>query len=280
MTGEQAQKLRDFRAELHISHSQIFTYLNCSLKYYFAYVEGRMPERRPEAILLGSAIHASIARYYWGLKKIGDPEPLSFLQNFAEDHLIWQIGDSEVPVAYKEGSDKESLIADARRLVETFYQNVEPMEVVAIEKPLSAPLYDEEGNPTDMELIGVVDLIARDQQEGNLILIDHKTAARAYSTDKIEQQDLQMTIYSYLVCANRILPAKSETLHRFDVLVKLKKQPRLDLYYTTRTAADRRRLAKTISHVLKGIEAGVFFPNPSWMCSDCQYAQACVKWST
>jgi putative RecB family exonuclease len=47
MTGEQAQKLRDFRAELHISHSQIFTYLNCSLKYYFGYVEGRVPERRP-----------------------------------------------------------------------------------------------------------------------------------------------------------------------------------------------------------------------------------------
>jgi CRISPR/Cas system-associated exonuclease Cas4 (RecB family) len=62
-------------------------------------------------------------------------------------------------------------------------------------------------------------------------------------------------------------------------LLKLKKEPRLDIYYTTRTAADRRRLAKLISQVLKGIEAGVFFPNPSWMCSDCQYAQACVKWS-
>jgi CRISPR/Cas system-associated exonuclease Cas4 (RecB family) len=86
-------------------------------------------------------------------------------------------------------------------------------------------------------------------------------------------------VYSYLAAASKLVPAKSKTLHRFDVLLKLKKEPRLDIYYTTRTAADRKRLAKLISQVLKGIEAGVFFPNPSWMCSDCQYAEACVKWS-
>jgi putative RecB family exonuclease len=280
MTSEQAQKLKDFRAELHISHSQIFTYLNCSLKYNLSYVRGRIPERRPEALLLGSALHAGIARYYWGIGKYGHPEPLSLLQGLVQDYLIFDIGDSEIPVTYKEGSNKESLLADARRLVEVFYRDVEPMEVVSVEQPLSAPLYDEEGNPTDMKLIGVVDLIARDK-EGNLILIDHKTAARAYSKDKIEQ-DLQMTVYSYLVCAsaNKLVPSKSETLHRFDVLVKLKKEPRLDLYHTTRTAADRKRLAKTITRVLRGIEAGVFFPNPGWMCSDCQHARACVNWST
>ena len=276
MTGEQAQKLRDFRAELHISHSQIFAYLNCSLKYYFAYVEGRLPERRPEALLLGSAIHAGIARYYWGLGKYGHPEPLSLLQDLVEDHLIWDIGDNEIPVAYKEGSDKENLLADGRRLVETFFRHVEPMEVVTVEQPLSAPLYDEDGNGTDMKLIGIVDCIQRDK-DGNLIIIDNKTANRAYSKDKIVQ-DLQMTVYSYLAAASKLVPAKSETLHRFDVLLKLKK-PRMDSYYTTRSAADRKRLAKIINQVLLGIEAGVFFPNPSWMCSDCQYAQACVKWS-
>ena len=52
-----------------------------------------------------------------------------------------------------------------------------------------------------------------------------------------------MTVYSYLLCANKLMPAKAETIHRFDVLLKLK-EPRLDIYYTTRSAADRRRLAK------------------------------------
>jgi putative RecB family exonuclease len=250
MTSEQAKRLEDFRAELHISHSQIFTYLNCSLKYYFSYVEGRMPEHRPAAMLFGSAIHAAIARYYKGVQKKGKPEPLSLHQD---------------------------LFHDGQLLVKIFYESAQPMEVVGVEEPYSSILFDEEGNPTDFKLIGIVDCIQRDK-DGNLIIIDNKTANRAYSQDKIEQ-DLQMTVYSYLAAASRLVPTKSKTLHRFDVLVKLKKEPRLDLYHTTRTAADRKRLAKTISRVLKGIEVGVFFPNPGWMCQDCMHANACKNWS-
>ena len=276
MSPEQADKLEDFREDLHISHSQIFTYLNCSLKYYFSYVEGRIPENRPAAMLFGSAIHAAIARYYKGVQKKGKPEPLSLLQDLFHDYWNWQVEDTGIPIAYKDGQDKDSMLAEGQRLVLTFYKNAEPMEVVGVEEPYSSVLYDEEGNPTDFKLVGIVDCIQRDKDD-NLIIIDNKTANRAYSCGKI-QHDLQMTVYSYLLCANKLMPAKAETIHRFDVLLKLK-EPRLDIYYTTRSAADRRRLAKLISHVLKGIEAGVFFPNPSWMCSDCQYAQACVKWS-
>ena len=35
--------------ELHISHSQIFTYLNCSLKYRFQYIENLPQERIRQA---------------------------------------------------------------------------------------------------------------------------------------------------------------------------------------------------------------------------------------
>ncbi|MEJ2235317.1 MAG: PD-(D/E)XK nuclease family protein, partial [Syntrophobacterales bacterium] len=214
---------------------------------------------------------------YKGVLKKGKPEPLSLIQDLFHDYWNWQVEDTGIPVAYKDGSDKDSMLAEGQRLVLTFYKNAEPMEVVGVEEPYSSVLYDEEANPTDFKLIGIVDCIQRDK-DGNLIIIDNKTAKRAYSKDKIEQ-DLQMTVYSYLAAANRLVPAKSKTLHRFDVLVKLKKEPRLDLYHTTRAAADRRRLAKTISRVLKGIESGVFFPNPGWMCTDCQHAEACVNWS-
>jgi len=278
MSSEKADKLKDFREDLHISHSQIFTFLNCSLKYYFSYVEGRMPEHRPAAMLFGSAIHAAIARYYKSVLKKGQAEPLSLYQDLFYDHWNWETEDTGIPVAYKEGQNKDTLLTEGQLLVKTFYEGAKPMEVVGVEEPYSAVLYDDKGNPTDLKLIGIVDCIQRDDK-GNLIIIDHKTAARGYSKDKIEQ-DLQMTVYSYLVCANKMVPAKSDTAHRFDVLVKLKKEPRLDLYHTTRTAADRRRLAKMISRVLKGIEFGVFFPNPGWMCSDCQHAAACFDWST
>jgi RecB family exonuclease len=199
------------------------------------------------------------------------------LQDLFHDYWNWQVEDTGIPVAYKDGSDKDSMLAEGQLLVLTFYKNAEPMEVIGVEEPYSSVLFDEEGNPTDFKLIGIVDCIQRNKG-GNLIIIDNKTANRAYSKDKIEQ-DLQMTVYSYLAAASRLVPAKSLTLHRFDVLVKLKKEPRLDLYHTTRSARDRKRLAKTISRVLKGIEAGVFFPNPGWMCTDCQHATACVNWS-
>jgi putative RecB family exonuclease len=228
-------------------------------------------------MLFGSAIHAAIARYYKGVLKKGKPEPLFLYQDLFHDHWNWETEDTGIPIAYKEGQNKEDMLHEGQLLVKTFYESAKPMEVVGVEEPYSSVLYDEEGNPTDFKLIGIVDCIQRDN-DGNLIIIDNKTANRAYSKDKLEQ-DLQMTVYSYLAAASKLVPAKSETLHRFDVLLKLKKAPRMDSYYTTRSAADRRRLAKIINQVLRGIEAGVFFLNPSWMCSDCQYAQACVKWS-
>jgi putative RecB family exonuclease len=277
MTAEQARRLEDWKAELHISHSQISTYLNCSLKYYFSYVEGRLPEHRPAPLSFGSAMHAAIGRYYKSIKQTGKPEPLPVLEDLFRDYWAFETEESGIPMAYKEGSNRESMLQDGIRLVKTFYEGVKPMEVVAVEEPLSAPLYDEQGHQTDLRLIGIIDCIQRDEQ-GNLIVIDHKTANRAYTEEKVEQ-DLQMTNYSYLICSNRLVSPKADTLHRFDVLVKNKKEPRLEFYPTKRTAAQRKRLAKVISRVLTGIEAGVFFPSPSWMCSDCQYAQACVNWS-
>jgi putative RecB family exonuclease len=218
MTSEQAKRLEDFRSELHISHSQIFTYLNCSLKYYFSYVEGRMPEHRPAAMLFGSAIHAAIARYYKGVQKKGKPEPLSLHQDLFHDYWNWETEDTGIPIAYKGGQNKDSMLNEGQLLVKTFYESAQPMEVIGVEEPYSSVLYDEEGTPTDFKLIGIVDCIQRDKN-GNLIIIDNKTANRAYSQDKIEQ-DLQMTVYSYLAAASRLVPAKSETLHRFDVLLK------------------------------------------------------------
>jgi putative RecB family exonuclease len=127
-------------------------------------------------MLFGSAIHAAIARYYKGVQKKGKPEPLSLHQDLFHDHWNWETEDTGIPIAYKGGQNKDS------------------------EEPYSSVLYDEEGNPTDFKLIGIVDCIQRDK-DGNLIIIDNKTANRAYSQDKIEQ-DLQMTVYSYLAAAS------------------------------------------------------------------------------
>ena len=86
-----------------------------------------------------------------------------------------------------------------------------------------------------------------------------------------------MTIYSYLLAANRYVFPTASVKCRFDVLRKLK-TPKLEHYYTQRTAESRRRLAKIATHVLHGIETDVFIPNRSWMCADCEHAAVCSDW--
>jgi putative RecB family exonuclease len=73
--------------ELHISHSQIFTYLQCSLKYYFHYVRQKPPERVSIALPFGSAIHSAIEMYYRSLKNRFIPEPLDAIIGRFEDSL-------------------------------------------------------------------------------------------------------------------------------------------------------------------------------------------------
>jgi len=56
------------------------------------------------------------------------------------------------------------------------------------------------------------------------------------------------------------------------------KTPKFEQLYTIRTAAHRRRFAKIANAVLAGIDARVFIPCKSWLCSDCEYVKQCGEW--
>ena len=71
--------LEEIRNELHMSFSQISKFLNCSLSYFFHYVECRPQERISIALPFGSAIHAAVALYYRSLKAHGQIEPIQSL---------------------------------------------------------------------------------------------------------------------------------------------------------------------------------------------------------
>ena len=88
MTKDQAVQALKEDFHLYISHSQIFTYLSCSLRYRFQYVEQRPPERISVNLPFGSAIHAAVSRFYETLRTQGTREPLSILQDLFEDREI------------------------------------------------------------------------------------------------------------------------------------------------------------------------------------------------
>ena len=273
-----SQALQEFKQELHISHSQIFVYLNCSLKYQFMYVECRPPERLSVALPFGSAIHTGIEWYYRSLKDKGSLKPLKDLEELFCDSLSLEIDHSDIPIIYKkEAPDKDSVIKMGKGLLKVFYESVDltGKKIIDVELPLSAKLYTPEGEATELNLIGVLDLVLRDQN-GELIVIDNKTAAKPKSQSMVDE-DMQFTAYSYLLAANKYVFPTATVNCRMDVLRKLK-TPKMQQHFTVRTASDRKRFAKIASMVLAGIESRIFIPQRSWMCSDCAYTEACSKW--
>jgi len=273
-----SQALQELANELHISYSQIFTYLACSLKYKLQYVENRRYERIGSSLFLGSAIHTSIERYYKSLKNKGVIEPLNILTELLEDCIALEVDNTDIPIIYKkEAPDRKSLVQMGKALLKTFYESVDlnGYQVVDVELPLSATLYTDKGESTDIKLIGIIDLLLMDDT-GELIVVDNKTAAKSKSQSAVDD-DLQFSAYSYLVASNRLTFPTAPIKCRMDVLRKLK-TPKMEYYHSVRTGADRKRFAKIASAVLAGLESRIFIPQRSWLCSDCAYSKACSKW--
>ena len=267
--------LQEFTSELHISHSQIFTYLNCSLKYRFQYVEHRPLERISIALPFGSAVHSAIEMYYRSLKSSGHPEPLDAVIGRFENCLSLDLDHTDVPVVYKKDmQDRAGAIAMGKAILKAFYESVDltGMEVVDVELPLSARLYSDERQLTEFRLIGVIDLLLMDENR-ELIVVDNKTAAKPMA-QSIADDDNQMTAYSYLLAGNKFIFPTAPVQCRFDLLRKLK-APKIEHVHTSRTAEDRRRFAKVATAVLAGVSSRIFMPQRSWMCFDCGYSEAC-----
>jgi putative RecB family exonuclease len=272
------QALQEFQSELHISYSQIFTYLACSLKYKFQYVEQRVHERVSIALPFGSAIHSAIERYYRSLKENGVPDPLWQIQDLFADRLNADMDQRDIPILYKkETPDRKSTIDMGKVLLNSFYEGIDltGFEIAGIELPLTARLFDEDGHPIDMTVTGIIDLLLKDRQ-GYVIAVDNKTAKNPYAQVTVDE-DLQLTSYAYLLASNKYVFPTADVYCRFDVMRKLK-TPKFEQHYTIRTATHRRRFAKIANAVLNGIDARVFIPCKSWLCTDCGFIDACNAW--
>jgi len=275
------QALQAFNQELHISHSQIFTYSNCSLKYRFQYIEGRPPERISNALFFGSAIHAAIEMYYRSLKNRGHVEPLKAICDRFRTCLELDLDNTNVPIIYKKSmADRKATIEMGKKMLSVFHSTIPQttqsiQKIVAVEQPMKATLFKDNGEPTGFQLVGILDLVLRDKN-GEIIVVDIKTALNKM-TRSTADSDLQMSAYSYLLASNKYVFPTAPVNCTFEILRKLK-TPKLEHVHTVRTAEQRKRFAKIAVAILKAIENKAFFPNRSWLCSDCQYISACSNW--
>jgi putative RecB family exonuclease len=182
MSGNQA--MQRFSQDLYVSHNQIFTYLNCSLKYRFHYVEKRKPERVSIALPFGKSMHAAQELFYRSMKDGRNQEPLNTLHEKFEEVLRKSLeNNADTPVIWKKNMhDQAATVAMGQSMLSAFYDSIDlsGYAVVEVELPLSARLYSDDGLPTDFMLVGILDLLLMDEND-EAVVVDNKTAAQPMS---------------------------------------------------------------------------------------------------
>ena len=144
--------------------------------------------------------------------------------------------------------------------------------IIGIEEPFSFTI---EGCP--VPIIGAIDLLEMDSSE-TVIITDWKTSGRSYSNDEVDR-NFQLTLYQMAAKANGY--SDRQILLKLDCMIKSKKTPRFEQYYSSRTEHDENRAVRKILEVWNGIQAQVFVPNDSssnWRCKNCPYQKACGDW--
>ena len=268
MTALKALPLEKLRQRLHVSVSQINTYVLCSEKYRHSYVVGTPPSHRPAALSFGSAIHHALAVFYGFIKAHGKKPSPGRIQAAFSDRWEVELRDS-LPIQFKNGEDagkvKDLGVAMLKRFCEAGFL---PDKVIAAEQPFSVAIPNPEtGMIHEEALVGAIDLVA--EHQGQVIIVEHKTAARKFAQDRL-QYDHQPTAYQF---AARELGISNPGL-AFQVLLKTR-SPQVEFTTITRSKEHEEEMLSTYTQVLTAVAQGLFWKNRGWMCGGCQYRYRC-----
>ena len=261
--------------QLHVSYSQVYTYLLCPMKYAHNYVFGTLQEHKPVPLIFGRAIHKAAEHYYLCLQDTGVVADVAELEQAFEKCFSDEIDHSDVPILFKKGQTAEDLQDMGKQLIQLFHAEIKPQKIVAVELPfcVSIPDYFGTGN-LPIKLVGYFDLIESDG-EGSYQIGELKTSAQKFSSLRLEY-DLQPTVYSYALSQMKLAPTNESFLVRYDVLVKTKK-PAFEQYFVIRNGSDYDRLVHLLNQVLRAIENRLFYRNYGWQCQDCQFKKTCLS---
>ena len=252
---------------LHVSVSQIKTWLRCPRQYELRYVRGAEPEVMPTALAFGSAFHGALAAHYMGKnegRRGGDEEMLEgFRATWAEK--------TSTGVPLEKVEDESTDPVDlAVRMIGAFQAHAanEDVEVVAVEEPFSALLHNPDtGEVLEEQLTGFIDLVIL--EDGHPVIVEHKTSAKKYGADQL-RYDVQLTGYQHAMHQR----GWADVGLRFQVVTKTK-SPVVQVEDVLRDEMDEVDFLHTVVGVLRAIDAGVFFPVRGWQCRGCQFRRQC-----
>ena len=256
------------REGLHVSVSQVKTYLRCPRQYELKYIRGEAPAFVPEPLALGSAVHAGLAAFYLGVQEQKQPPPLEeMLAAFRE---TWgRFVDGDLPIV---GADGDA-VQKGTNMLAVFYRTASaapPPLVHAVEMPFSVELHDPAtGELVEEKLVGAFDLVVVEGHKR--VVVEHKTAARRWSDDQL-RYDQQPTLYR--IAARQL--GFGEVGLRLQVVTKTK-VPAVHVDDVDRTAEDETEALQTVIGVLRAVDTGIFFAVRGFQCRSCPYAGPCGR---
>ena len=259
--------------ELHVSVSQLKSFLLCPRAFEFRYRLGATPEHVPVPLAFGIAIHSALAAHYESIRMTNSPPSNEeVLQAFRD---AWAAAvDGPIPLQAANDDEEDEAVAHVDKGVamltafRTHPLTAVPVTVKAVEQRFSVPLFHPQtGEVLDERLSGVVDLVV--EEDGRLVVIDHKSAAKKFAADQL-RYDFQLT--GYQLAAREL--GMGEVGLRYQILTKTKK-PALYLEELRRDEQDEKEFLEIVVGVLKAIDAGVSYPVRGWQCRSCPYQAAC-----
>ena len=250
------------RAELHVSVSQVKSWLICSRRYLYRYIRGVEPEHRSPNLVLGSAVHEALAAFYVGVKAGQVPGVDELVAHFTD---AWARGlQGDPPLLLPDGVTAGNIEDQGIGLVKAFAEYAAvPEKVVSVEQLFAVDIADPKtGELIEEQLVGYLDAVVI--EGGKQLILEHKTAARRWSQDQLDY-DIQAAVYLAVTGAEKL---------RFQVLLKTK-TPGFVTHDVTRTEEAKTEAFEIVCRVLDAIRAGISWPNRGWQCRTCEYRRRC-----
>lgn len=250
----------------YISASRLKAWQECSLKWYFRYIE-QIPTTTSPALLVGKVVHTVLQ--FWSLSRWrGEDASVnrmqlvfesSWAQTCEEDDMAWDSPDHE---------EKEKI--KAWSILEFYFRNTpipENEKPEAVEVRVERDL-DAHGLPP---LVGIIDLV----RSGGRI-VDFKSTASTPNPSMVRHtNEIQLGCYALLY---REATGHNEGGFEIHSMVKTK-QPKLVVTPMEPMQPDQiRKLVRVMESYVRGVQAKDFLPSPGMHCQWCDYFRQCRAW--
>lgn len=247
----------------YISVSQLTDYMTCPAHWAFRQVE-KLPAWRGEALVRGSAFHASIRQTMEQRMKTGEHMDFRALRDLYAAELDRELEGGEM--RWDQGGNRDAAIDQDWTGLTTYLEGPgRDVSPAALEQR-----FEIDFDNADWMLVGYIDIITEDGS-----IIDLKRHTGSCGKEGEADKSPQLTCYALGHEALRGFLPPSLALHHIGVGYKTKPQVRTKVQPTTRTEADIDRFLRTASAIVEAMNTGAVFPNESsFYCG----AERCPYW--